>query len=360
MPFIAFAIGHFLSSRHRDNRAAVRRGLGVVVAGIIIFLSGLALIQLDGFPQLPTGSWGRITSYALHVGLPVLALAGYLAHRRAGPKIRWRWGYAWAGVTGGFVLVMVVLHGLDPRELNAEGPREAEEYFRPSSARTANGNFIPADTLMMDEYCKKCHEDIYNDHFHSAHRFSSFNNPPYLFSVRETRKVALERDGDVKAARWCAGCHDPVPFFSGAFDDPKFDDVNDPTAQAGITCTVCHAITKSHGTTGNAAYTIEEPPHYPFANSDNATLQWINNQLVKAKPELHKKTFLKPLHKTAGVLLDLSQGQPAGGAESLQGLPARAEPLRHVPVERRFRARRRGVSTIRRRRKRTAPTAICR
>ena len=29
----------------------------------------------------------------------------------------------------------------------------------------------------------------------------------------------------VKASRWCAGCHDPVPFFSGAFDDPKFDDV---------------------------------------------------------------------------------------------------------------------------------------
>ena len=28
----------------------------------------------------------------------------------------------------------------------------------------------------------------------SAHRFSSFNNPVYLFSVRETRRVALERE----------------------------------------------------------------------------------------------------------------------------------------------------------------------
>ena len=26
-------------------------------------------------------------------------------------------------------------------------------------------------------------------------------------------------------------------------------------------------------------------------------LQWINNQVVKAKPEFHKKTFLKPFHK---------------------------------------------------------------
>ena len=57
----------------------------------------------------------------------------------------------------------------------------------------------------------------------SAHHFSSFNNKPYLFSVRETRQVSLKRDGSVKASRWCAGCHDVVPFFSGAFDDPNFD-----------------------------------------------------------------------------------------------------------------------------------------
>src|SRR5205823_477622 len=28
-------------------------------------------------------------------------------------------------------------------------------------------------------------------------------------------------------------------------------------------------------------------------------LQWLNNQLVKAKPDFHKQTFLKPFHKTA-------------------------------------------------------------
>jgi tetratricopeptide (TPR) repeat protein len=154
--------------------------------------------------------------------------------------------------------------------------------------------------LMMDDYCMRCHEDAYKGWFHSAHHFSSFNNEPYLFSVRETRKVALERDGNVKAARWCAGCHDVVPFFSGAFDDPNFDDVNHPTAHAGITCTACHSIT--HVNTpprGNADYTIEEPIHYPFAFSTNKILQYINEQLVKAKPEFHKKTFLKPHHKTA-------------------------------------------------------------
>ena len=49
---------------------------------------------------------------------------------------------------------------------------------------------------------------------------------------------------------------------------------------------------------GNADYTIEEPIHYPFAFSTNAFLQFVNNQLVKAKPEFHKKTFLKEHHKS--------------------------------------------------------------
>ncbi|HUQ71323.1 MAG TPA: tetratricopeptide repeat protein, partial [Planctomycetaceae bacterium] len=182
---------------------------------------------------------------------------------------------------------------------NVSGPKEGEKYFQPSLAMTQTGKFIPADTLMMDDYCLKCHKDAYEGWFHSAHHISSFNNPAYLASVRETREVSFKRDGNVQASRWCAGCHDPVPFFSGAFDDPKFDDVNHPTSQAGITCTICHAMTHVNSTKGNGDYVIEEPSHYPFATSDSPLLQYVNEQLVKAKPSFHKKTFLKPFHKSA-------------------------------------------------------------
>ena len=190
---------------------------------------------------------------------------------------------------------MVVMHSQDPQRWFREGPKEGAQYFEPAATRTSDGKFINADTLMMDEYCLKCHADVYDDHFHSSHKFSSFNNPAYLFSVRETRKVSKERDSDVKASRWCAGCHDPVPFLSGAFDDPNFDDVNHPTANAGITCTVCHAMTAIHGTIGNGGYTLEEPARYPFAKSKEPILQWMSNQLVKAKPtskDVHHRTFL--------------------------------------------------------------------
>jgi tetratricopeptide (TPR) repeat protein len=231
--------------------------------------------------------------------LPLAAGWLYWLHRLAGPPIKWRVGLGYVGIVGAAVLAMILLHSQDPRKWNVAGPQEGEVYFQPSLARTATGNFIPAKTLMMDDYCRKCHPDVHAAWSQSVHRFSSFNNAAYLASVKETRDVALKRDGSVKASRWCAGCHDPVPFYSGAFDDPKFDLLKHPTAHAGITCTVCHAITHVNTTEGNASYTIEEPEHYPFATSDNALLQWVNNQLVKAKPALHKKTFLKDFHKTA-------------------------------------------------------------
>ncbi len=121
------------------------------------------------------------------------------------------------------MVAIAVSHSTDPRKWNVAGPKEGEAYFHPSEARTATGNFIPADTLMMDDYCKRCHADVHAQWSVSSHRNSSFNNPMYLASIRETREMGMKRDGNVQASRWCAGCHDPVPFFSGAFDDPNYD-----------------------------------------------------------------------------------------------------------------------------------------
>ena len=297
LPVIFFGIFHIKNAYNRPNRRAVRVGYALFVISLVLLISGLALMRVEGF-EIKNPNVRSITYWA-HVIAPFLAVWMYILHRLAGPRIKWRVGVSWASAVAVVVIGMVFLHAHDPRKWNQVGPAEGTNYFHPSFARTTTGNFIPAKTLMMDDYCLKCHEDAYQGWFHSAHHFSSFNNKPYLFSVRETRKVALERDGHVKASRWCAGCHDVVPFFSGAFDDPNFDLEKHPTSQAGITCTACHAITHVNSTRGNADYTIDEPIHYPFAFSSNRALQYINQQLVKAKPDFHKKTFLKPLHKNA-------------------------------------------------------------
>jgi len=301
VPVIVFGVLHIKNAADRPNRRAVRVGYLLFIISLIVLVTGLLLTRADVFQFKNVGLKDprlRSLAYWAHVITPLLAVWLYILHRLAGPRIRWQTGFRWAAAIGVIVVGMVFLHSIHPQK-SQKGSAEGKKYFQPSLARTATGNFIPARTLMMDDYCLKCHEDSYKGWFHSSHHFSSFNNAPYLFSVRETRQVAFKRDGNVKAARWCAGCHDVVPFFSGAFDDPKFDDVNHPTAQVGITCTACHAITHVNSTKGNADYTIDEPIHYPFAYSTNRLLQYINQQLVKGKPEFHKKTFLKPFMRTA-------------------------------------------------------------
>ncbi len=296
VPFVAFGLIHMATSWNRKNKRAIRIGYALLTAGIVVLATGLLLMRIEGLFDLKHPI-SRLTVYWLHILCPVAAGWLYWLHRLAGPKIKWRIGITYGAIVAALVGGMVILRSQDPRGWNRPGSVEGKKYFEPSLVSTNDGKFISDKTLMMDSYCLKCHQDAYKGWFHSAHHFSSFNNPAYLASVDETRKMGLKRDGHVKSSRWCAGCHDPVPFLSGKFDNPDYDLVNDPTAHAGITCTVCHAITHVNSTKGNADYVIEEPVHYPFAFSDNAVLQYINNQLVKAKPSFHKQTFLKPFHK---------------------------------------------------------------
>lgn len=296
-PFVIFAFFHLRATRKRRNRRAVRVGYALLWICLILLVTGILLTRISGLIELREPLARKITYWA-HVLTPLLAIWLYWLHRLAGPPIKWRVGAGYAAIVAVVVGAMVFLQAQDPRQWHVKGP-SSPEYFEPALTRTSDGNFIPEHVLMNDKYCLECHQDIYEDWSHSVHRFSSFNNPAYLATIVEVRDVLLERDGDVKASRFCAGCHDVVPFLSGKFDDPNFDFHNDESASAGITCTVCHAITQYNSTRGNGDFTIEQPVHYPFTYSKQPFLQWLNHQLVKAKPSFHKREMLKPIHKTA-------------------------------------------------------------
>ena len=94
-------------------------------------------------------------------------------------------------------------------------------------------------------------------------------------------------------------------------------------------------MTNINSRSGNGDYTIAEPELYPFTFSDNPALQYINNQLIKAKPELHKKAFLKPFHRSEGFC-STWVGLPQEVTHYKEFL--RQNPQRFVPAERRVRA----------------------
>ncbi len=295
LPYLVFGLLHMRAARHRRKRRAVRIGYLLFGAGVGTLLTGLLLTRMGGFDlRHPVA---RQSIYWAHIALPLAAAYLYWLHRLAGTKIKWKIGVAYGATLAVALLAMVWMHLEDPRAWFAKRP-DSPDYFQPSLASTESGDFIPGHKLMNDAYCKKCHADVHAAWSDSVHHFSSFNNPAYLASIVETREKAMERTGSVQASRWCAGCHDPVPFFSGEFSDPDYDLVNHPTASAGITCTVCHAISHVNSVRGNADYKIQEPLHYPFAFSKNPFLSALSDQLIKANPTFHKQTFLKPFHKT--------------------------------------------------------------
>jgi len=293
LPLLVFAIAHMRRAWRRPNRYAVRAGMGLFFTALVLLLSGLLLTRFDFFeindPQV------RRIGYWLHVISPLVLVWLFVLHRLAGRPIRWKTGLRWSLAATGFATAMVVLQAVFLTDSTAGKTVQ----FSPSLAIVQGSDVIPPEHLMTDDTCAECHPDIAKTHEQSMHRFSSFNNPAYRFSVEETRRVVLQRDGTVQAARFCAACHDQVPLFSGQFDDPNYDTEHNPTGQAGITCMTCHAITRVNGVHGNGDFTIVDPPRYPFAFSESALLRSINAQLIRAKPAFHKKTLLKPLHRTA-------------------------------------------------------------
>jgi tetratricopeptide (TPR) repeat protein len=288
--FLAYLMGHVHRGRGRHNARARLYGALLALSGTAVIASGLLLTRGIPWLELQSGLQ-RAVYYWLHVALPLPVFALAVMHRRAGSGFRWNTpaltGIAALLLTAGF------LHLLPGGESSAPEPVDAVD-FSPSLASTEHGGLIAAPALMMDDYCADCHQDIHASWAQSAHRFSSLNNPVYAFSFENTRNFLHHRDGSAEAIRFCAGCHDPVLMFSGRLMQAE---VEEPEARAGITCIACHAITDIKSTRGNADYVIGVPGHYPFADSQNALLKWVNHQLIKANPAYHKQTFLKPLHR---------------------------------------------------------------
>ena len=299
VPTIAFGVAHWRNVANRPNPRAIAAGIATFAAAIVLLATGVALtrVEIAGTTIGVREPAVRDAVYWMHVVAPLAASWLFVVHRLSGRRIKWKVGARWTAVAAGVALAAVLFHAVIP-DARAKVPEDGARYFEPSLAKTATGGFIPARGLMANEYCLGCHADVVHSWAHSAHAVSSFNNPFYAASVRETRQKAFAREQSVKDARFCAGCHDPVPFFSGAFedarwDDPSYDAASDPLGRASISCTVCHGIVSIDSPRGNADYTIEESPHYPFAFSESPLLRWTSDQLVKAKPAFHKRTFLK-------------------------------------------------------------------
>src|SRR6476646_2932606 len=203
VPVIVFGALHLRNAWPRPNRRAVRAGIALFSCALLLLASGLILTRLGVFEVRDPGV--RTAAYWLHVVTPFAVAWLFVLHRLAGKRINWKLGARWAAFAACFALVMLVVQAQDPRRWTEKGHASGEKYYFPSLARTATGSFIPARTLQMDGYCRECHQDIHEKWSHSAHRFSSFSNPAYLFSVVAASLKKKKHEAKINASRTHAG-----------------------------------------------------------------------------------------------------------------------------------------------------------
>src|SRR5580765_8458813 len=290
----------------RTGPLSTRVGWLLIAVGAVI---GLILIKTG----TPRTEWNKLY---LHILLSLagvgLLIAGWLSARASsatGPS-----GSRLAAGAVRVVLCLAVLVGIGyaaryvrgswetrnriqnptmpPDDMNGEGDGPEGSFF-PSSAQVYGKQKIPSKFFMESDSCKRCHEDIYNQWFSSAHHFSSFNNQWYRKSIEYMQDTV-----GTKPSKWCGGCHDPAVLYAGLMDTPIKQIVHTPPAQAGLGCMMCHSIAAVKSTMGQGDFYLEYPELHELAASKNPVVRYMHDFLVKLNPEPHRRAFLKPFMKT--------------------------------------------------------------
>ncbi len=182
--------------------------------------------------------------------------------------------------------------GMPPENMNGEGDGPEGSFF-PSSAQVYGKQKIPSKFFMESDSCKRCHEDIYNQWFSSAHHFSSFNNQWYRKSIEYMQDTI-----GTKPSKWCGGCHDPAVLYSGLMDTPIKQIVHRPESQAGLGCMMCHSIASVKSTMGQGDFYLEYPKLHELAATTNPVARALHDFVIRLNPEPHRRVFLKPFMRT--------------------------------------------------------------
>jgi tetratricopeptide (TPR) repeat protein len=241
---------------------------------IVVSLAGVGLLLAD---FLGKRGWlvSNAATAALRVAICLVVLSGigYGAHYvRAG----------WATDN------RIENPRMPPDSMNGEGDGPEGAFF-PSSAQVYGKQKIPSKFFMESDSCKRCHEDIYNQWFSSAHHFSSFNNQWYRKAIEYMQDTIGTRP-----SKWCGGCHDPAVLYSGLMDTPIKKIVHRPESQAGLGCMMCHSIARVKSTMGQGDFYLEYPRLHELAATKNPVARALHDFLIKLNPEPHRRVFLKP------------------------------------------------------------------
>jgi len=285
----------------RTGGLATRSGWLLVALGGLI---GIVLIKTG----TSRSEWNKLYAHiVISVAGVALLMAGWLTNRAAESQIGrphmssalWRTAIClavFAGLAFGSRYIReswqtrnrIQNPTMPPDTMNGEGDGPQGSFF-PSSAQVYGNQKIPSKFFMESDSCKRCHEDIYNEWYSSAHHFSSFNNQWYRKAIEYMQDTI-----GTKPSKWCGGCHDPAVLYAGLMDTPIKQIVHRPEAQAGLGCMMCHSIANVKSTMGQADFYLEYPKLHELAATKNPLVRELHDFVIKLNPEPHRRVFLKP------------------------------------------------------------------
>ncbi len=278
--------------RRRGSRAGIGWALLLLSA-----LAGLALVVLGNRSALRPLVWA-------HLGLAIVGFTVLLT------TVHRRWRAAFAGLVAvALVASLARLRAGEPATRpapfsNPKAPLTMSEQamggekgpFYPAALSTRGGGRLPETVFARPESCGRagCHPDIVAEWSASAHRFSGLDSPWYRRSFEEVRQVVGELP-----ARWCAGCHTPALLVTGGLDASAGRMATSATAKAGVSCMVCHAVSRVESSMGQGDYEIDVSALHRLANSPRPVTRWLHDLLLRADPEPHRRAYRRPVLASA-------------------------------------------------------------
>ena len=306
LPSVVFVALHVAKMPIRRNWKAAGAGLLTAASLLLLLSTGIGLVVLGSSAEGGiilhlhiAAVFSTVGAFGLHVSMKRGVRYQFLEWK-TGLKEGWRRALrhplSVTVLAGCGAMILVVVASLANRGGRVFSSSVEGDPLSSAQAVLAHADYLEDDALNGSETCGQagCHPDVVAQWEASAHRFSSFNNPYYRKSI----EAMVERSGN-DPARWCASCHDPLVLFTGRFADSVALDMDHPTAQAGLTCFSCHAITSLRDVKGNGRYVMSSPDLYPFASADGGAGKYIHDALIRAKPEPHRTAMLKPMHRTS-------------------------------------------------------------
>ncbi len=138
-------------------------------------------------------------------------------------------------------------------------------------------------------YCGACHKDEFDEWRQSLHANSS-RTPFYLTS--DNRLIRAE---GLRASAHCDSCHNPVAMRSIAIAEESHG--HQASGQHGVTCMVCHSITKLKSTSGDGSYVMGIPAVMVDAEGNRIPGE-VPYREILAHPERHRQAVMQDFYRT--------------------------------------------------------------